>query len=95
MSGLSLEEIDALFQSGTSARKSIAWNREQRAKDHHMDTEKAQINQADPRTRLEQEAASTKMGKMGRDEHLEKAVKQQHPEMVHTPESRVSESTVV
>lgn len=34
MSGLSLEEINLLFQSRIPARKSIAWNKEVRARDH-------------------------------------------------------------
>lgn len=34
MSGLSLEEINLLFQSRVPARKSIAWNKEVRARDH-------------------------------------------------------------
>lgn len=35
-SGLSLEEINALWQSGVSPRKSIAWNREIRSQNHRI-----------------------------------------------------------
>ena len=57
-----------------------------------MDTEKANINDVNPDAEVG--AVSGKSAKTGADQHFEKAVKQQH-NPARTPDSRVSESTVV
>jgi hypothetical protein len=54
MSGLSLEEINLLFQSRIPARKSIAWNREVRARDHGFNNDVSNVNAVDPKREISQ-----------------------------------------
>lgn len=82
MSGLSLEEINLLFQQRIPARKSIVWNREVRARDHGFNTHQkdiANVTSADRNVEVSPHANGEK----------NKTVAQ------HVDSGRVSDSTAV
>ena len=72
MSGLSLEEINLLFQERVSPRKSFKWNKEQRAKKHSYDGEN-EITDVSPDVEVGNVKTAEKPKAPAPPQHLESA----------------------